>query len=1101
MPEIPAGSPEIFPRPFGKFTLQREAGRGGKGMVYEAVDTVLQRRVALKVSLRGAGASAEELQAEEDRFLLEARIGAFLPKHNHIIGVYEAGVIDGQRYLSTEYIEGDPMTRWRKNPNVTVGHQVRLLRDIALAMEHAHRHGVIHRDLKPSNILVDRNNQPHVTDFGLAKMVGQKADTAKSVTGKLWGTPAYMSPEHARGQEVGHRTDVYSMGVMLYEILTGHTPFRGPTSTDVLGKVVRDVVVAPSKVLKAGTLTPRQMELEPICMRALCKDPAGRQGGAKEFAEELTRWLDYGKTVRMQAKKPKGLIFGAIGAAAFLILVLIIVMATSKTGPSPEELAAQKAKQEEQARELKERMEREKALAAEGAAERARRETEGQAREEQDRLRKEMEARRRADEEAALREQARLEAQRREAEERARKAEEELKKAQAKATEPPPVTPPTSGDQPPTPPVTPGGQPGTTPAVPGTEPTGPVAGPAPGTASLPPNLRHPAPAPPTGQPRILDDGTLHWEAEDYSGGFAAVAGKDFHDTSPGNYGKYYRADDVDIMAVPDAATYVNYGRPGEWLHYRFQGGGRYEVEVRYLRHHSSTLHFEVDGVDVTGPVRLLDAAAQPSWATVSVFTRSIPEGEHDLRLVFDGRVDGVDYFRFRKFEAKPPPEAALLREAVNAIRDIFKTDYAKRAPADQQLLAQKLLQEGIRTEKDPVARYALFSEARDVAAQGGDVATMFKAVEMMERWYVIDAAAMKEEALNQAARAARTPEAARAVADAYLDLAEHAVERDDLDGAVAIVSKADSAARVTRDRAFIADVQTRAKEYAALRDEMRPVRAAIKRLEEKPDDPSANLSVGLYRCFRRNDWERGLPMLARGSDESLATVARKELEGADAPAQEIALGEAWKDLAGKKSGSTKEQYLTRALYWFEKALAGVAGLERLKVETQVEELYKALAGDSLKKGLVFWVEPGMDRGDGTRELAFGVKAMNSGATVLMDAGVKAIEFARSPIDYAAYEGVRLIQKEGSIFAWMKFPASAPLSGISGVVVCRGDPGLREDDFNFGAYYGRLGLRINYSANESRVSVSTREVIPPGKWILGGRTSPSISTGRRSTRGR
>src|SRR5262249_6681900 len=157
-----------------------------------------------------------------------------LPKHPHIVTVFDAGVIEGKRFIAMEFVQGQPMNR-RKRPGVE--NQIRLLRDVALAVDHAHKHGLIHRDLKPQNILVDERGEPHVTDFGLAMHAGQKADDSEP--GMVWGTPAYMSPEQTkRSSSLDARTDVYSLGVMLYEILAGRIPFQGASSKEILHKVV-----------------------------------------------------------------------------------------------------------------------------------------------------------------------------------------------------------------------------------------------------------------------------------------------------------------------------------------------------------------------------------------------------------------------------------------------------------------------------------------------------------------------------------------------------------------------------------------------------------------------------------------------------------------------------------------------------------------------------------------------------------------------------------------------------------------------------------------------------------------------------------------------
>src|SRR6185295_3217622 len=268
----------------------KEIGRGGKGLVQEALDTVLDRKVALKTIHSDTVADAKEIEAEGRRFLAESRISASLPKHPHIVSVYEAGEIDGKRYLAMELISGQSMMRWRRMSTITLEQQAGLIRDVALALDQAHKAGVVHRALKPQNILVDRQNQPHLTDFGLAKVTGQKEDLAHTVPGKVWGTPTYMSPEHAKGlASLDHRADVYSLGILLYEAIAGRPPFRSDKPSEILDKLVKEPVPPVGKFIDPTMMTPLQRALEPVCIKALAKAPAERHQSAKAFADEISR--------------------------------------------------------------------------------------------------------------------------------------------------------------------------------------------------------------------------------------------------------------------------------------------------------------------------------------------------------------------------------------------------------------------------------------------------------------------------------------------------------------------------------------------------------------------------------------------------------------------------------------------------------------------------------------------------------------------------------------------------------------------------------------------------------------------------------------------
>src|SRR5882672_2688862 len=165
----------------GKYEIVRELGRGGMGVVYEAEDSELNRRVALKMLLGSFNSDPRESALEEERFVREARLCANLPKHPHVIGVYEAGILEGRRFIAMEFIEGSQFSEWRRQGSITLRRQVTVLRDAAVAVDHAHRHGIIQRDLKPANILIDRKNHPHVADFGLMKTVNDPVPAPSTI--------------------------------------------------------------------------------------------------------------------------------------------------------------------------------------------------------------------------------------------------------------------------------------------------------------------------------------------------------------------------------------------------------------------------------------------------------------------------------------------------------------------------------------------------------------------------------------------------------------------------------------------------------------------------------------------------------------------------------------------------------------------------------------------------------------------------------------------------------------------------------------------------------------------------------------------------------
>jgi tetratricopeptide (TPR) repeat protein/predicted Ser/Thr protein kinase len=343
-PPRPATPPPL-PETIGKYKVIREVGRGAMGVVYETVDTALNRKVALKRLRSVPGADPGETAREEERFLKEARLCASVAKHPHIVSIYETAEIEGRRYIAMEYVEGRQMSDWRKAGPPSLRHQVRLLRDVALAVHHAHQEGLIHRDLKPANVLVDSKNAPHITDFGLARSVSRDAPLSAVAAGEVAGTPLYMSPEQARGHSnIGRSADIYPLGVMLYEMITGRTPFRGESRQEIVVKLLGDPVPPPSSVVRPVGVPPPDPALERICLKALEKNPRDRYPTAQEFADELSRWLKGEEPAAAPRRADrKRLILAAAGAGLVAVLVLGFIL-TRPAGSSEADRLARTAR-------------------------------------------------------------------------------------------------------------------------------------------------------------------------------------------------------------------------------------------------------------------------------------------------------------------------------------------------------------------------------------------------------------------------------------------------------------------------------------------------------------------------------------------------------------------------------------------------------------------------------------------------------------------------------------------------------------------------------------------------------------------------------------
>ncbi len=357
------------PKPVGLpgYEILDELGRGGMGVVYRARQVRLNRVVALKMILGGGHASAKDLL----RFVSEAEAAAAV-QHVGIVQVYEAGHHDGLPYLALEFCPGGTLAKRLEGTPMPANEAARLVVQLARAVQAAHDSGIVHRDLKPANALFAQDGTPKVSDFGLARR--GDSGSGLTATGAIMGTPSYMAPEQARGaKEVGPAADVYSLGAILYECLTGRPPFKAATPMETVIQVQMDEPVAPSRLVPK---LPR--DLETICLKCLAKEPHRRYASAASLADDLLAYLD-GRTIQARPAsapergwrwvKRNPAPAALLGVIALAVAAVVGVLASANASLQRERDAAQKARDDAEHERAMAALSEETAKAAEELAE------------------------------------------------------------------------------------------------------------------------------------------------------------------------------------------------------------------------------------------------------------------------------------------------------------------------------------------------------------------------------------------------------------------------------------------------------------------------------------------------------------------------------------------------------------------------------------------------------------------------------------------------------------------------------------------------------------------------------------------------------------
>jgi serine/threonine protein kinase len=297
---------------FGRYAIRGLVGRGAMGSVYRAYDTQLEREVALKIPDFDTTSDPEVL----DRFVREAPAAAKI-RHPNVCPIFDAGRIDDQYYLTMALIEGQTLVDWMKDRMVNPREAAELARKLARALEAVHAVGVVHRDLKASNVMIDRSGEPLLMDFGLARQ--SKADDPLTPNDSFLGTPAYMSPEQVNREPADARSDIYGVGVLFYQLLTGQLPFSGPL-TKVMASIRHSEPPLPR--LLNPNLDP---QLEAICLKAMAKTPGDRYQSAAEMAEALQGYLEMPfETARPPSRRSPLIWIAAAGGDVLILAALAI---------------------------------------------------------------------------------------------------------------------------------------------------------------------------------------------------------------------------------------------------------------------------------------------------------------------------------------------------------------------------------------------------------------------------------------------------------------------------------------------------------------------------------------------------------------------------------------------------------------------------------------------------------------------------------------------------------------------------------------------------------------------------------------------------------
>ncbi|MCY3021534.1 MAG: hypothetical protein NTW87_21175 [Planctomycetota bacterium] len=447
----------------------------------------------------------------------------------------------------------------------------------------------------------------------------------------------------------------------------------------------------------------------------------------------------------------------------------------------------------------------------------------------------------------------------------------------------------------------------------------------------------------------------------------------------------------------------------------------------------------------------------------------------------------------------PVPPAAALSDSEKQIKEVFKEEFQKKAPADRIELAKRLLKLAQDSRNDGLMYYAALREAKDLAVSGGDVETAFAAIAALEEAYTVDAPDLRVNALSNVGRAAATPEAAEKAFEAGLGVLDQLADGLHFEAATKLISPLEDLARRANSAELAARVQARSKELRAQQTDWAKVKPHFDKLKTAPDDPDANLAVAKHYVTAKSDWEHALPLFAKCSAPVLKEAAAKDALKPEEAAARADLGDLWWSVSEKESGPFKTALQSRAVGCYNQALEGLTGVRKMQVEKRLQAASAAMGtgSEALKAaGLVFWVNPNQDPAGKPRDLISNTPGTNLGAVpVVADSGMKALKFGgASQVTYPATDAVRAIRSACSAFVWIKpektsepYPCALFRGTAPGPQVGKGYA-----DFSLFFHEHRLMLWFNWPENtwpgvDGKTAFLSKHALTLGKWVMCGAT--------------